>query len=199
MAQIILCTVASCGKKHFCRGYCSAHYKKLRKWGDPLGGRTPSGDVRKWVEAVAVPYAGDECLPFPYCKTADGYGRFTIDGVTVSAHVFILEKTGGPKPTPRHECCHSCGNGDEACVTPNHMYWGTRKENVEDARRHGTLGLGYRVRGESHHHSKITDNEVAAILSDLAAGELQKSIARKYGISQAHVSRIKIGQSRKNK
>jgi len=34
------------------------------------------------------------------------------------------------------DLCHYCGNGK--CSNPKHLYWGTRKENIEDAKRHGT-------------------------------------------------------------
>jgi hypothetical protein len=190
------CSLDGCLSPHYGHGYCLAHYKRWRKWGDPLDGSTPWGEVRKWIETIAIPYTGDECLTFPYCRVSSGYGRFNIGDRTIGAHVFILEQTTGPKPTPKHECCHSCGNGHEGCVNPLHLYWGTRVDNMEDARRHGTLGTGYRVRGESHPSSKITDIQLANILVDLDAGILQVQIAEKYGISQTSVSRIKIRRSR---
>jgi hypothetical protein len=31
------------------------------------------------------------------------------------------------------DLCHACNN--EKCSNPKHLYWGTRKENVEDARK----------------------------------------------------------------
>lgn len=34
------------------------------------------------------------------------------------------------------DLCHACNN--EKCSNPKHLYWGTRKENVQDARNHGT-------------------------------------------------------------
>ena len=34
------------------------------------------------------------------------------------------------------DLCHNCGNGK--CSNPKHLYWGTRKENIEDAKRPGT-------------------------------------------------------------
>lgn len=35
------------------------------------------------------------------------------------------------------DLCHACGNGK--CSNPRHLYWGTRKENVQDAKEHGTF------------------------------------------------------------
>lgn len=35
--------------------------------------------------------------------------------------------------------CHACHNGK--CSNANHLYWGTPKENLEDARRNGTKSI----------------------------------------------------------
>lgn len=32
--------------------------------------------------------------------------------------------------------CHACHNSK--CSTPEHLYWGTRKENILDAKENGT-------------------------------------------------------------
>ena len=34
------------------------------------------------------------------------------------------------------DLCHACNN--EKCSNPKHLYWGTRKENVEDMKKAGT-------------------------------------------------------------
>ena len=34
------------------------------------------------------------------------------------------------------DLCHACGNAN--CSNPKHLYWGTRKENMEDSKVHGT-------------------------------------------------------------
>ena len=34
------------------------------------------------------------------------------------------------------DLCHACGNGE--CSNPKHLYWGTRNENIQDAKNHGT-------------------------------------------------------------
>lgn len=35
------------------------------------------------------------------------------------------------------DLCHACHN--DKCSNPKHLYWGTRKENVRDARNNGTF------------------------------------------------------------
>jgi|GEM_PF-4162131 len=34
------------------------------------------------------------------------------------------------------DLCHACHN--DKCSNPKHLYWGTRKENIEDAKQNGT-------------------------------------------------------------
>jgi len=34
------------------------------------------------------------------------------------------------------DLCHACNN--DKCSNPKHLYWGTRKENVDDARKNGS-------------------------------------------------------------
>lgn len=35
------------------------------------------------------------------------------------------------------DLCHACHN--EKCSNPKHLYWGTRKENIQDAKDNGTF------------------------------------------------------------
>jgi hypothetical protein len=37
------------------------------------------------------------------------------------------------------DLCHACNNAK--CSNVNHMYWGTRKENVKDSINYGSCGL----------------------------------------------------------
>lgn len=133
------CSVGECERSHYGHGYCLAHYKRWKKYGDPLAGGIKHGEAQVWLRKVAVRYAGDDCLTWPFGRNGGGYGRVSFRGNPSNAHAVILELAVGPKPTEKHECCHSCGNGHLGCVNPRHMYWGTRKENVADAIRHGTF------------------------------------------------------------
>jgi hypothetical protein len=37
--------------------------------------------------------------------------------------------------------CHACGNNK--CSNPNHLYWGTYSENLQDSKKHGTFKTPY--------------------------------------------------------
>jgi HNH endonuclease len=43
MIAFKICKINECGKKEVALGYCSAHYSKLRKYGDPFAGRINKG------------------------------------------------------------------------------------------------------------------------------------------------------------
>lgn len=120
------------------KGYCRKHYKRFRTHGNPLGGGIDYGSANKFVQEASLKSDVEECIIWPFGKNSEGRGRVNIGGNPQNADVAVLTAAKGEKPTPWHECCHSCGNGHLGCVNPLHMYWGTRKENVADAIAHGT-------------------------------------------------------------
>jgi hypothetical protein len=79
----------------------------------------------------------DECIIWPFAKNNDGYAVFKYQHKRMYVSVYICTKVYGPKPTPKHEVAHSCGNGHIGCINKRHIRWATRKENVEDAIQHG--------------------------------------------------------------
>ena len=131
------CGVEGCDGRRYGGGYCGKHYKRMRAHGDPLGGSTPKGAVPAFLRSV-IESDTDECVAFPFARDPHGYGHMKVGGRYVSAHVFVAEEVLGPRPSPKHEVCHTCGNGAQGCVTKKHLYWGTRKQNVADAIAHGT-------------------------------------------------------------
>jgi hypothetical protein len=187
------CAVAGCDRPVHLRGFCSAHYKRWLRHGDPLAGRTGWGVVAKWVAEVAIPFGGDECLVFPFSRDDYGYGKMRRDGGNIGVHVVVCEARNGPKPSPRHEACHSCGNGHLGCVNPSHLYWGTRRDNVGDAIAHGTAHRFAPISGASAPAAKYSDEQVSKVRELLADGTAQTRIAKITGVSQSHISRIKNG------
>jgi hypothetical protein len=57
-------------------------------------------------------------------------------GGNSTVHRGVLAQYLHTNITSNVDLCHNCGN--DKCSNPKHLYWGTRKENVQDSRRHGT-------------------------------------------------------------
>ena len=62
-------------------------------------------------------------------------------GGNSTVHRGILAQYLNTNLPDKIDLCHHCGNGE--CSNPKHLYWGTRKENIEDARKHGTFKTGW--------------------------------------------------------
>lgn len=62
-------------------------------------------------------------------------------GGNSTVHRGVLAQYLGTNFPEKVDLCHNCGNGK--CSNPKHLYWGTRKENIEDAKRHGTWKSGW--------------------------------------------------------
>lgn len=189
------CTVDGCQRKFYGKGFCVKHYKRWRKYGDPLGGGIDYGDAQTFMISLAG-ITCDECVAWPFGKTKDGYGRIRWKGVSLGAHVVAATLSHGEKPTPKHEACHTCGNGHLGCVNPRHLYWGTRADNVADAMAHGTAFALNRSTGEYSPNAKFSDAVIADARARMAAGETAQSVARDLGIGRNYIYLVRDGKFR---
>lgn len=82
--------------------------------------------TRDWIEAHKDYPHEDWCLIWPFFRDPR-VGRGVMDDEW--AHRVMCEAVNGPAPPDKPQCCHSCGNGDQGCVTPRHLSWGTNSEN----------------------------------------------------------------------
>jgi len=183
MATPRLCLVLDCGKRHKARGYCENHWHRLMKHGDPLGGRTPVGEITKYVRDVVLAYSADDCLVWPYARNRKGYG-VTPGGI---ASRLICAAVNGPPPTPKHEASHSCGSGHLGCVNPKHLSWKTSAGNKADAAKHGT-----QVKGASHGAALLTDADVINIRR-LSVHTKRRELAKRYGVANNTIAAILTG------
>lgn len=184
------CACKGCCKPHHKKGYCRSHYWRLWRHGDPLAGRTPPGDLLRFIHEVAMAHTGDECLTWPFGKGLDGYGRVKVDGKSHLASRYVCELVRGAPPTPDHEAAHSCGKGHEACIAPEHLWWKTHTENQADKIAHGT-NTG--ARGERHGHAKLTEAEVREIRS-MKGSASQSKLAEKFIVSRTTIRNIHNGR-----
>lgn len=178
------CSLPGCGRPRKGLGYCNAHYIRLRKYGNPLGGKpVMHGEPMAFMRNVVLPHSGNDCLVWPYYRNADGYGQVRFNGRDMGAHRVACILANGEPPTDGHEAAHNCGNGRGGCVSPKHLRWATMLENEADKFKHGSLKYG-----EKHHSSKLTAQQVAEIKS-LKGAKTAREIGVEFGVSMKTVYR----------
>jgi hypothetical protein len=79
------------------------------------------------------------CWNWHGAKDTKGYGQLRVDGRGRLATHIALELVGKPRPADRPCALHRCDN--PGCVNPDHLWWGTLKENTGDAKAKGRLNL----------------------------------------------------------
>ncbi len=183
-----ICTIDGCGKPRVGFGYCTAHYRRNKRHGHPLGGGITPGTVAQYFEGTVLPYVGGDCLIWPFSKDAGGYARMIYKGRNVGVTRTVCEIFNGPPPTPQHQAAHSCGKGMSGCVTPGHLRWATPVENSADKFLHGTV-----LRGEDCTQSKLTDDAVEQIRA-LTGAMSHRKTARLFGVSAVTVRDVRKGK-----
>jgi HNH endonuclease len=116
-----------------------------------------------------------------------GYGVFYVDGQMRPAHRWALEQAIGKLP-PSIDACHRCDV--RLCVTVEHLFPGTRTENMQDAIRKGRTSHAMGLPGERHHMARLTEKDVRQVRELHAAGWPMRDLSQTFAISFAHVSRI---------
>lgn len=188
--KFIACAVPNCHRNsHYSakgsQGWCRAHYLRMRRYGDPLGGsKTLEGDPAHFLKETVLTHEGDDCLPWPFSRNGDGYGLMYSKGKMYRVSRVVCEHVNGPPPTPQHHAAHSCGNGHLGCVTKRHLSWKTPAENKADQIRHGTW-----AHGASHARAKLTESDVRAIRSLRGTVSL-KDLSLQFGITESMIGEI---------
>lgn len=184
------CSIPGCDRPHVWHGYCSRHYQRFLRYGDPLAGRAspvPSAEQEAFLRSLIDGSWPEECITWPYSRTKKGYGVMTLAGVRIAAHRGCCKLAHGAPLTTEHEAAHSCGRGHLGCVNPGHLRWATPKENAADTFIHGT-----NPRGERNPAAVLTEAQVLEIAA-LKGVEKQSSIARRYNTTQPTVADIHRG------
>lgn len=123
-----------------------------------------------------------------------GYGIFRNrkknGGGIIRAHRFSYELHYGPI-SEGEEVCHRCHN--PSCVRPSHLYSGSHKQNMKDR---DEAGRHVAHAGEKNGNAKLSDATAREIRERYERNRKlrQVELAREYGVSQATISRILLGQ-----
>jgi|SRR5687767_12543532 len=122
----------------------------------------------------------------------NGYGQMKIDGRKHLAHRVSWQLNQGQIPEGLL-VLHKCDN--RPCVNPDHLFLGTHADNNQDARNKGRA-KGAKA-GEQHHNAKLSDFHIRNIRFLKSIGIKQITLARVYGVSPQHISKIVNRQERK--
>jgi hypothetical protein len=140
------CTVEGCVRRLRARGYCTTHYAKWQKYGDPLGAASirPLED-RLWEKVRPTGF----CWEWLGAHDWYGYGTFYVGGTkrVDRVHRVVYKILVGPIPDGMH-VDHLCRN--RSCCNPDHLEPVTQGENTRRgnapnilASRTGTCARGH--------------------------------------------------------
>ena len=133
------CKVTDCnGDPYFGGfGYCSKHYYRLRRHGDPNYLRKVSPHMSDDERFSFIGYdIVDDCWKWRGTVGAGGYGVIKTSLGVEKAHRLSYRIHFGEIPKGEH-VLHSCDN--PICVNPSHLRVGSRSDNMQemwDKKRH---------------------------------------------------------------
>lgn len=123
-----------------------------------------------------------------FYKDKDGYNvvsiRFGGKAQSTACRVHMLVAAAFIAPHPGNGMLVLHRNGVRDDNRSDNLYYGTAKDNSDDAVRHGT-----KIRGEKQWFSKLTESDVRAIRAN-ADGISQYKLAQRYGVKRTHIQRV---------
>ncbi len=124
----------------------------------------------------------DDCWEWQRATNPNGYGELMIKRRSFRAHRIAYTLTFGNIPDGLF-VCHHCDN--RKCCNPHHLFLGTAADNAHDMINKGRAAD---YKGENSGRAKLTNEQIISIR---LSKKLQRIIAKEYGISRQHVSKIK--------
>lgn len=122
----------------------------------------------------------------------NGYARVRINGINCAAHRASWVLKNGPMDEGK-DACHVCDN--RACINPDHIFPGSRSENMIDAREKGRISAYLYPeklpRGERHGSAKLRESDVAEIIR---SNDSTQNLAEKFSVHVRTIRRIRSGQ-----
>jgi len=144
----------------------SKFYEKIDKAGP--------GDCWNWLGAI----------------NDSGYGIVSLGGRNLRAHRVSWELKN-KKQIPDGKCVlHRCDN--RPCVNPDHLFLGTRADNVSDMDDKGRRKSGI---GNGSGQAKLSEADISEIWKATFRGETNREIAGKYGVSHTSIWQVLNGRT----
>ncbi len=129
----------------------------------------------------------DGCWLWTASKDGAGYGLFgRIDGKVHRSHrvSWALEHGEFPSLCVLHRC------DNPSCVRPDHLFLGTRDDNMRDRQEKGR-----QARGESNGRARLTAAAVVEARTLRRAGTKLRVLAERYGVPESTIAHACSGRS----
>lgn len=186
MSKPALCLVVDCDNQQRTRGYCKAHYARLQRWGNPLGG-LPSRTRAPVEDRLKRNLKPNEngCLEWMGDRYKRGYGRIREGGSShrsLYTHRVAWISANGEIPDGMY-VCHKCDN--RLCCNPDHLFLGTPADNSADM-----VAKGRSARGESAPGAFLTEADIRRIRQLRSEGLLYTQISDRTGVDHRYVGAI---------
>ena len=191
------CSVDQCELLVHGRGLCMKHYLQMRRGKLSSAGATRQELVLEFIEMCVVSTSA-ECL-IPTFQPNVEYPRVNLGSGDVRIGWVVLTRTVGPRPHRNHVMRHLCGN--RRCCNPNHLAWGTQKENAADRKIHGTEPDR---KGSKNGRAYLTEKQVSEIKRlyqpylSCRQPSNQRDLARRFKVPVGVIRRIVYGQTWKH-
>lgn len=186
-----------------CRSKLSYQYKKL-KLEDKLIECTICKTL--CIKKIAKPFCSNKCRFLGYVKKdvddqgcwiwtgknikKDGYGRIMLNGKEIGAHRASYELFKGHIPK-NYLVLHSCHI--RLCVNPDHLRYGTVKDNAKDM-----MNASRQRKGSRHGFSKLIESQIIEIRKLYSEGYPQQKIADLFNVTQPTIGFIIRGKTWKH-
>lgn len=141
------CSIDGCTSPAKGQGWCSKHWQRWKKHGDPLKVAWERGNPRANFNAKVDKRGPDDCWPWLGYTDPDGYGHFAVPAgrgqrdMPAHRYSYILEFGSIPERGHLDHLCHTrspdCLGGvtclHRRCVNPAHLEPVTPGENIRRA------------------------------------------------------------------
>lgn len=134
----------------------------------------------------SIPEPNSGCWIWDRTVSSNGYGVVRVDGKIERAHRKSYEVFYGVKIAEDKDACHKCDV--RCCVNPEHIFVGSRKENMSDCISKGRFSFIKNGKGESSPSSKLKNSDILSIRSDKRSTRVLSQI---YKVDRRTISFIK--------
>lgn len=132
------------------------------------------------IEFYSMPEPNSGCWLWFGSTDRRGYSQLRFQGRLWQASQLSLISTGASRPSLEFGACHKCDN--PACVNPEHLFWGTQKDNVLDMRAKGRGNLSGLDFGRGHNIGKTKPFSVCICVRKRSSGRITyRVVTRRHG------------------